>query len=61
MGFQQSSDKPHEKDKEYTYVTYDTARAFLEEGFYSIEELEKVIEDIKEWNKLNKLNLDLIK
>jgi hypothetical protein len=31
----------------YTYETYSTARFFLPEGFYSIEEIEKLLVDMK--------------
>ena len=31
----------------YTYKTYSTARFLLPEGFYSIEELEKLLVELK--------------
>jgi len=32
---------------EYTYETYSTARFLLPEGFYSIEELEQLLAELK--------------
>jgi len=36
----------------YEYKTYNTARFFIEEGYYSIEELEALIKQLKEAKRM---------
>ena len=42
---------------EYTYKTYGTARFHIPEGFYSIEEIEKLLVDMKATNEQTEQSL----
>ena len=42
---------------EYTYKTYGTARFYIPEGFYSIEEIEKLLVDMKATNEQTEQSL----
>ena len=42
----------------HQFVTYPTAKIFLEEGWYTLKQLEKLVKALQQMNEANKKSLE---